>query len=97
MPVSSSAPAAALPGWEEVSKLVASDGATDDRFGRAVAVSDSRVVVGSRPNPDYGEVTHRNAQVSIAPFILESFEQYALLVTADLIGLDSGWFWSGWR
>lgn len=39
--------------WEEVSKLLAGDGAADDRFGTSVAISGDRIVVGAL-NDDNG-------------------------------------------
>jgi hypothetical protein len=40
--------------YEQVSKLVASDGAADDQFGRTMAVTDGMVVVGARWDDDNG-------------------------------------------
>ena len=40
--------------WTQQAKLVASDGAADDRFGRAVSVNGDTVVVGARLDDDDG-------------------------------------------
>ena len=40
--------------WSEVSKLVASDGAARDTFGRYVSVSGNRIIVGAEINGDGG-------------------------------------------
>mmetsp|Transcript_4521 Transcript_4521/g.8667 ORF Transcript_4521/g.8667 Transcript_4521/m.8667 type:complete len:954 (+) Transcript_4521:281-3142(+) len=40
--------------WYQEAKLVASDGATDDRFGASVAISGDRVIVGAQFDDDAG-------------------------------------------
>jgi Ca2+-binding RTX toxin-like protein/6-phosphogluconolactonase (cycloisomerase 2 family)/PKD repeat protein len=42
-------------GWAQISKVVASDGAFEDRFGEAVAVCGNTVVVGAYYDDDRGE------------------------------------------
>ena len=41
--------------WAQASKLVANDGATEDYFGRSVAISGDRIVVGAPYDDDKGE------------------------------------------
>ena len=40
--------------WSEAQKLVASDGAADDRFGRAVSIYSNTIVVGALYDDDKG-------------------------------------------
>jgi hypothetical protein len=49
-------------------------------------------VIGAYPR--YGEVIYANANVSIAPLLLDDPRQYGYLVGAKIIGLDSGWYWA---
>ena len=43
--------------WSEVSKLLADDGAAGDTFGRSVAVSGERIIVGAETDGDNGEAS----------------------------------------
>jgi hypothetical protein len=67
--------------YEQVSKLVASDGATGDNFGLAVAVADGMLVVGASADDDKGSA-------SGSAYVFEKnstgqYEQVSKLVASD--------------
>jgi hypothetical protein len=76
--------------YEQVSKLVASDGAAHDRFGSALAATKEMVVVGAWSNHDKGNISD-----SVYLFEKNSTGQYqhvGTLVASDGAAFDSfGW------
>jgi hypothetical protein len=67
--------------YEQVSKLVASDGAADDSFGIALAATDGTILIGSRFDDDKG-----SASGSVYVFERNStgqYEQVSKLVASD--------------
>lgn len=44
--------------------------------------------------PDYGDVTYANANPSLADLLLMDPIAHAYLTGANIIGLDSGWYWA---
>jgi Ni,Fe-hydrogenase maturation factor len=74
--------------YGQVGKLVASDGASSDNFGYAVAATDGMVVVGARYDDDKG-----SSSGSVYVFeknITGQYEQASKLVASD--GAASDWF-----
>jgi len=47
--------------------------------------------------PDYGDVTWDRARQASIALLLPDFKSYAALVGANILGLDSGWYWKQWR
>jgi hypothetical protein len=70
--------------FEQVSKLMASDGAQDDLFGRAVAATDGMAMVGA-PGNDNG----RGSLYVFAKNSTGQFEQVSKLVASDGAAYDS--------
>jgi sucrose-6-phosphate hydrolase SacC (GH32 family) len=79
-------------GWyEQVSKLVASDGAAIDRFGRAVAATDGMMVVGAHADDDNGAINSGSVYV-FDKNSTGQYQQVGKLVASDGAADDNfGW------
>jgi hypothetical protein len=74
--------------YQQVSKLLASDGVADDFFGRAVAATDSMVVVGAYQDDDKG--SNSGSVYVFEKNITGQYEQVSKLVASD--GAADDWF-----
>ena len=75
----------ALAGWPELDKLLASDGAADNYFGRSVSVSGDYAIVGAYQDDDNGP---DSGSAYIFYFDGTSWSQQAKLLAADGAYLD---------
>jgi hypothetical protein len=61
--------------WVQTNKLIASDGATNDRFGSSVSLFDDKVLIGSLLDDDFGENSGSVYVINLARVLFaDSFE-----------------------